>query len=127
MGAREGQDEPDGPGLWARCLGAPRHRRGEQAGLARPRRKFSKISSPQTKKMRLAHRARAACCRLFVVYKPQRKTRPRKPPLALAGLGTREERARMTANARAKEEEGELKEGGLQMGYHFIDGCHQSS
>ena len=33
----------------------------------------------------------------------------------------------MTANARAKEEEGELKEGGLHMRYHFMDRCRQAA
>jgi hypothetical protein len=68
VGAREGQDEPDEPGLWARCLGAPRHRRGEQAGLARPRRNFSKISSPQTKKcgLRIEHARLVVGCSLYI-------------------------------------------------------------
>ena len=83
MGAREGTDEPDEPGSWARCLGASRHRRGPQAGLARQRRKFSLVSSPQlptdNNKNAACASSTRACCRLFVVYKSQQKTEQGNP------------------------------------------------
>ena len=123
MGAREGQDEPDEPGPWARGRGAPRQRRGPPAGLARPRRKISLVLSPHAQKnAACASRRLAVGCSLFVNHN---KNQTKETPTRIGGNegGTHA----MTANARAKEEEGELKEGGLQMGYHFIDGCHQSS
>ena len=52
---------------------------------------FPLVLSPHAKKTRLAHRGgllSVVRCLLITT-----KTRPRKPPLALAGVGTREERA----------------------------------
>ena len=73
------------------------------------------------KKTRLAHQGgllSVVRCLLITT-----KTRPRKPPLALAGVGTREERA----HDRAKEGEGGGGEGG-RFAYviSFVGGRHQA-
>ena len=125
MGAREDQDEPDEPGSWVRSRGAPRHRRGPPAGLARPRRISPLISSPQAKKnAACASRRLVVGCSLFVNHN---KNQTEETPTRIGGGGNEGGTRAMTANARAKEEEGELKEGGFHMGYHLIDRCHQAS
>ena len=83
------------------------------------------VLSPHAKKnAACASRRLDVGCSLFVNHN---KNQTKETPTRIGGGGNEGGTRVMTANARAKEEEGELKEGGLHMRYHFIDRCHQVS
>ena len=105
MGAREGQDEPDEPGPWARGRGAPRQCRGPPAGLAlaRPRRKISVLSPHAQKNAACASGRLAVGCSLFVNHN---KNQTKETPTRIGGGGNEGGTRAMTATRAPRKRKG---------------------